>query len=119
MSKNALASQFSSYLLSYCKLRIYSAENGSYGQVKISKIPNILGLSESTVRRHIKVLAENGYILEKGLSIEVKSPKNLSNKKSLKYISIDSEIIKGFSWKNIAEFRTLLSFIANSGFLYI
>jgi|Laugresp1bdmlbsn_1035097.scaffolds.fasta_scaffold16989_2 DNA-binding Lrp family transcriptional regulator len=109
MSKNALASQFSSYLLSYCKLRIYSAENGSYGQVKISKIPNILGLSESTVRRHIKVLAENGYILEKGLSIEVKSPKNLSNKKSLKYISIDSEIIKGFSWKNIAEFRALLA----------
>jgi DNA-binding Lrp family transcriptional regulator len=109
MTKNALKSQFSPYLLSYFKLRIYTAENKSYGQVKLSQIPNILGLSESTCHRHIKVLIENGYVLEKGLSIEVKAPKNLSNKKSLKYIAIDSEIIKGFSWKNIAEFRALLA----------
>lgn len=109
MAKNALMSQFSPYLLSYLKLRIYTAEKKSYGQIKISQVSEILGLSESTARRHIKVLSENGYILEKGLSIEVKAPKNLSNKKSLKYISIDSEIIKGFSWKNIAEFRALLA----------
>jgi len=109
MAKNALMSQFSPYLLSYLKLRIYTAEKKSYGQIKISQVSEILGLSESTARRHIKVLSESGYILEKGLSIEVKAPKNLSNKKSLKYISIDSEIIKGFSWKNIAEFRALLA----------
>jgi len=109
MAKDALRSQFSPYLLSYYKLRIYTTEKKSYGQIKISQIPSILGLSESTVRRHIKVLSEYGYILEKGLSIEVKAPKNLSNKKSLRYVVINSEIIKGFSWKNIAEFRALLS----------
>lgn len=109
LSKNALTEQFSTYILSYYKLRIYTAEKKSYGQIKISEIPHILGLSQSTAKRHINFLAENGYILDKGLSIEVKSPKNLSNKKSLKYIVIDSEIIKGFSWKNIAEFRALLA----------
>lgn len=109
LSKNALTSQFSTYILSYYKLRIYTAEKKSYGQVKISEIPYILGLSQSTAKRHINFLAENGFILDKGLSIEVKSPKNLSNKKSLKYVAIDSETIKGFSWKNIAEFRALLA----------
>lgn len=109
LSKNALTEQFSTYILSYYKLRIYTAEKKSYGQVKISEIPYILGLSQSTAKRHINFLTENGYILDKGLSIEVKSPKSLSNKKSLKYVAIDSEIIKGFSWKNIAEFRALLA----------
>lgn len=109
MVNNALTSQFSPYLLSYLKLRIYTAENKSYGQIKISQVSQILGLSESTARRHIKVLTESGYILEKGLSIEVKAIKNLSDKKSLKYVVIDSGIIKGFSWKNIAEFRALLA----------
>jgi len=105
----ALTGQYSTYILSYYKLRIYTAEHKSYGQIKISEIPDILGLSESTTRKHIKYLAENGYIFEKGLSIEVKSIKNLSNKKSFRYVLIDSEVIKGFSWKNIAEFRALLA----------
>jgi len=105
----ALTGQYSTYILSYYKLRIYTAEHKSYGQIKISEIPNILGLSESTTRKHLKFLTERGYVLEKGLSIEVKSIKNLSYKKSFRYVLIDSEVIKGFSWKNISEFRALLA----------
>jgi len=116
LSKKALTQQFSTYILSYFKLRIYTSENGSYGQIKISDISKILDLSPATSKKHIKYLSENGYIFEKGLSIEVKSVKNLSNKKSLKYISINSETIKGFSWKNIAEFRALLSEIVKQNY---
>ena len=116
LSKSALTQQFSTYLLSYYKLRIYTAEKQSFGQVKISEIPQILGLSTATAHRHIKVLSDNGYILEKGLSIEVKSPKNLSNKNSLKYVLIPIETIKGFSWKNIAEFRALLAEIVKESY---
>jgi DNA-binding Lrp family transcriptional regulator len=116
LSKDAITQQFSTYILSYFKLRIHTAEIGSYGQIKISQIPEILGVSNSTAQRHIKYLSKNGYILEKGLSIEVKSAKNLSNKKSLKYIVISSETINGFSWKNIAEFRALLSEIVKENY---
>lgn len=116
LSKHALTASFSTYLLSYLKLRIYTSEKGSYGQVKISDIPNILHLSESTCRRHLKQLIDLGYILEKGLSIEIKSPKNLSDKKSLRYVSFDAEVIKAFSWKNIAEFRALLSEILKENY---
>ena len=79
-------------------------------------MPNILNLSESTCKRHIKQLSDLGYILEKGLSIEVKSPKNLSDKKSLRYVSLNVEVIKAFSWKNIAEFRALLSEILKENY---
>jgi len=116
LSKDAITQQFSTYILSYFKLRIYTSTFGSYGQIKVSQIPKILGVSNSTAQRHIKYLSINGYILEKGLSIEVKSAKNLSNKKSLKYILISSETINGFSWKNIAEFRALLSEIVKENY---
>ena len=115
-AKKALTGQFSIYLLSFYKLRIYTAEKKSYGQIKISEIPSILGLSQSTTAKHIKYLASNGYIIEKGLSIEVKSIKHLSDKKSLKYVVIDSEVIKGFSWKNIASFRALLAEIVKQSY---
>jgi len=116
LSKNALRQQFSTYLLSYLKLRIYTAEKGSYGQIKISEVSEILGLSKSTAHRHIKQLSQAGYVFEKGLSIEVKSPKNLSDKKSLRYICFNAEVIKAFSWKNISEFRALLAEIVKENY---
>ena len=116
ISKSAITEQYSTYLLSYLKLRIYTSEKRSYGQVKVCNIPNILGLSQSTTRSHIKFLSDKGYILEKGLSIEVRSPKNLSSKKSLRYVLVPSETIKSFSWKNIAQFRALLAEIVKQEF---